>query len=188
MLPLISESEPHSFAAIHASTSRRIVPRQEGPWRMITETNCRTSAPAIVPLMTSTAVCTPPVIASDEFTRPERKVRRVGKFHPAQHLELHHIEIDFVKTREEHDAISAGLIDLNSEVCERRKQRRKLHRHGNVYFALDLLHNLDHLPLNVGRRCFRIAGGVVEVKLDCVRTRLFHQMSVGQPAAERAAI
>src|SRR3954470_19734816 len=82
MLPRISASDGHSCSTIHASTSSRTRRTWFGPFRSSADTICVTCAPAIVALMTSRPVCTPPVIAIDALMRsastaaPRRRISR----------------------------------------------------------------------------------------------------------------
>ena len=89
-------------------------------------------------LMASTAVCTPPVTASEARTRPERIASQRSRSSSSEESErckrrrrLERLEVDvgLVEAVEEHQAVGAERVELVGEVREGGEERRQLHRH-----------------------------------------------------------
>src|SRR4029453_16384053 len=78
------------------------------------------------------------------------QIRRVRKFQSADNLKLNYINVDFVKTCEEHQRVSTCRINLGGKVGEGSEQRQKLPRHRNTELTLYICHHLHHLTLDFG--------------------------------------
>ena len=95
-----------------------------GPFRSSADTIWVTCAPAIVDFMTSSAVCTPPVTASEACTRPDRMAiprRRSSSSEESDRCSVRvsgqilHIDVGLIEAVEQHQAIGAFPIELERE-------------------------------------------------------------------------
>ena len=93
-----------------------------GPVRRSAETICVTCAPAIVALTTSSAVCTPPVAASDARTRPDRMASQCRRRSSSDESEsaacahqLLRVDVGLVEPVENDQPVGAGAIELPGE-------------------------------------------------------------------------
>ena len=81
-----------------------------------------------------------------------------------------------MEAREEHESIRTGYIELLGIMSEGRQERCELDRDWNVEATLHFLDDVDGLPFDIRRAHRHVAGGVVDVQLEPVGTRLFEQL------------
>ena len=186
MLPRISVSDSHSFSVIQVSRSASTLRRCRGPFLRMAEIIWVTQAPDMLALITSSAVCTPPVIAIAAFTLPARTAAALSRscnlknqtIDRAQNLEVNDIDIDFVKAGKENQSVDAGGVNSTGKVGESSEQWREFCGHRDTNSCLHLAHNLNQLIFDFGAARRRIAGRVIEIQFNGVGSRLLKQTGI----------
>src|SRR4029079_6355798 len=93
-----------------------------------------------------------------------------------------------MEAREQDEAIGAGPVELFGEMSKGRVERRQFDGDGNAETVRDFPHDFDRLTLHLRGAARHVAGGVIEVELETVRTGFLELSGIGRPSAGRDAV